>query len=114
MKLLNRYYKLVPYIYFLTIIFVLFTNYNQSKGLIAYPILLLTIPFLWQIIKPNKALNFILGVSVVCLSSYLILGYLTNINILEDFNWSVKSSLFVCANFLMALWIIKNSTVYKP
>ncbi len=118
MKLLNRYSKFIPYFYFLTVIIAWFTYYNKTNGLLAYPILLFAIPFLWQLIKPNKTLNFSLGLSFVCLSSYLIIGYLSNVSILEGFNWSVKafhlkSTLFVFINFFMSLWIMKHSTTYK-
>ena len=87
---------------------------NKSDGISAYPILLFGIPFLWQLIKPNRKLNFSLGIIFVCLSSYLILAYL--FDLLNIINWpeSSKRLLFyggalVVGNFIMSLWMIRNS-----
>lgn len=114
MNLINRFTKSIPYLYFITIAAYWFTSINRTEGLTAYPILLFAIPFLWQIIKPNKKLNFALGITFVCLSSYLIIAYLSKI---IDFNnldlhlngIMISSGLFVLTNFIMAMWIIKNS-----
>ena len=114
MDVLNKYSKYIPYLYFITIIAYWFTGVNKSEGLSAYPILLFGIPFLWQIIQPNKRLNFTLGIVFICLSSYLILAYLSDIfNIIS---WSERAKtflfyggLFVVGNFIMSLWIIRNS-----
>jgi uncharacterized protein with PQ loop repeat len=91
-----------------------FTDINKSEGLSAYPILLFGIPFLWQLIKPNRKLNFSLGIVFVCLSSYLILAYLADI--LNIINWTDSSKkllfyggLLVIGNFVMSLWIVRNS-----
>jgi len=91
-----------------------FTNINQSEGITAYPILALGIPFLWQLIKPSRKLNFTLGIVFVCLSSYLVLAYLSDI--LNIVNWSERAKtflfyggVFVIGNFVMSLWIIRNS-----
>ena len=114
MKFINQYSKYFPYLYFIAIIAYWFTDVNQSEGITAYPILLFSITFLWQIIKPNKKLNFALGTIFVCLSSYLILAYLSDIfNIVSFFdkakNFAVFRGLFVTLNFIMAVWIIRNS-----
>ena len=114
MTLLNRYTKYIPYLYFISIIIVWFTNVNRSEGLTAYPILIFGIPFLWQLIKPNRKLNFALGITFMCLTSYMILAYLSTalnfISILENSNNTIiYSGLFVVLNFVMALWIIRNS-----
>jgi hypothetical protein len=87
---------------------------NKNQGLTAYPILLFGIPFLWQLIKPNKKLNFSLGITFVCISSYLILAYLSDIfnivSISDTFkSFIVLGGLFVLTNFLMSLWMIRNS-----
>ena len=79
MKLINKYANLIPYLYFIAVIAYLFTDANQRQGVLVYPILLFGIPFLWQLIKPNRKLNFTLGIIFVCLSSYLILAYLSDI-----------------------------------
>jgi len=72
------------------------------------------IPFLWQLIKPNPKLNFSLGIVFVCLSSYIVLAYLSNI--LNLINWSENaktilfySGVFVAGNLIMSLWIVRNS-----
>ena len=114
MKLINKYSHHIPYLYFITIIIYLFTDANQSQGTFAYPILLLAIPFLWQLIKPNKQLNSILGISFACLSSYLILAFLSDVFDIISFNEKTKQfvlvgGVFVIANFIMSLWIIRNS-----
>lgn len=109
MKIINQYSKYIPYLYYITIIAFWFTDVNRSEGITAYPILLFGIPFLWQIIKPSEKLNFILGITFVCLSSYLIVAYIFNlINGLES-SFLFYTGLFVIVNFLMALWIIRNS-----
>ncbi|MFC4721526.1 hypothetical protein ACFO5O_04275 [Geojedonia litorea] len=114
MKPLNNYTKFIPYLYYIAIIAYWFTDVNRNEGITAYPILLFGIPFLWQIIKPNPKLNFALGITFVCLSSYLILAYLSDVLNLVTLSESAKRFLiyggvFVVANFIMALWIIRNS-----
>ncbi len=114
MNTISKYTKFVPYLYFLSIIIYWFTGINKSIGISAYPILLFGIPFLWQLIKPNRKLNFSLGIVFVCLSSYLILAYLSNL--LNIINWTESSKrllfyggLLVVGNFVMSLWIVRNS-----
>ena len=114
MKNLNKYSNTIPYLYFIIVSAYWFTLVNRTEGITAYPILLFGIPFLWQIIKPNKTLNFTLGITFVCLSSYLIFVYILDINdvinfIFESKRLIIKGGLFVFGNLLMALWIIKNS-----
>ncbi len=87
---------------------------NKNEGLSAYPILLFAIPFLWQVIKPNKKLNFTLGITFVCLSSYAILAYLSEILNIVTINVDAEqfllfSGTIVVSNFIMAVWIIRNS-----
>ena len=114
MYLINKYTKFIPYLYFIAITAYWFTMVNQTEGLTAYPILLFGIPFLWQIIKPNQKLNFTLGITFVCLSSYLILAFLSDALRIIALSYPIKQlmiygGLFVFANFVMALWIIRNS-----
>ena len=114
MNAISKYTKFIPYLYFLSVIIYLFTDLNQSSGLKAYPVLLFGIPFLWQLIRPNRQLNFSLGIVFVCLSSYLILAYLTDL--FDIVNWSESSKKYliyggvlVLSNFIMSLWIVRNS-----
>jgi hypothetical protein len=91
-----------------------FNDVNKSEGLTAYPILLFGIPFIWQLFKPNEKLNFSLGIIFVCLSSYMILAYLSNVLQIIDLSYQTKNFLimggfFVIGNFVMALWMIRNS-----
>ena len=113
MKLLNKYANLVPYLYFIAVAVYWFTMINKSEGIMAYPILLLVIPFLWQIIKPNKELNFGLGITFVCISSYLIVAQLSNILDIPSMVLAkgviIYSGIFVFLNFVMSAWIIRNS-----
>lgn len=114
MKIINQYSKFIPYLYFITVIAYWFTDVNRSKGITAYPILLFGIPFLWQIIRPNRKLNFTLGITFICISSYLILAYLSDIFDIVSFSNKAKTfmiygGLFVSSNFIMALWIMRNS-----
>ncbi|MBF8148307.1 hypothetical protein ITJ86_00265 [Winogradskyella sp. F6397] len=114
MNTLSKYTKFIPYLYFLSIIVYWFTNMNKLEGISAYPILLFGIPFLWQLIKPSRKLNFSLGIIFVCLSSYLILAYLSDL--LNIIHWTETSKnllfyggLLVVGNFVMSLWIVRNS-----
>ena len=113
MKILNTYANQIPYLYFIAVTAYWFTVFNQSNGISAYPILLFGIPFLWQIIRPNKKLNSTLGITFVCLSSYLILGYLSNLfnvpSLMLAKGVILYGGLFLALNFLMSLWIIRNS-----
>ena len=114
MKLISAYSKYLPYIYFIAIIVFWFTDVNRHQGIIAYPILIFGVPFLWQLIKPNQKVNFTIGITFVCLSSYLILAYLSGllkISIFSDFvnYFVVYGGFLIIANFVMALWIIRNS-----
>ncbi len=114
MNAISKYTKFIPYLYFLSVIAYWFTGLNKSEGISAYPVLLFGIPFLWQLIKPNRKLNFSLGIIFVCLSSYLILAYLSDL--LNIINWTESSKkllfyggLLVVGNFVMSLWIVRNS-----
>ena len=114
MSLVSRYTKFIPYLYFIAISAYWFTILNKSEDITAYPILLFGIPFLWQIIKPNKNLNLTLGISFACISSYLILAYLSDVLQIISLSQPVKQlmmygGLFVFGSLVMALWIIKNS-----
>ena len=114
MHTISKYTKFIPYFYFLSIIVYWFTVINKSIGISAYPILLFAIPFLWQLIKPNRKLNFALGIIFVCLSSYIILAYF--FDLINIIHWSEFSKRFlfyggalVFSHFIMALWIVRNS-----
>ena len=114
MKTLSKYSKFIPYLYFISVVIYWFTHVNKSEGLAAYPILLFGIPFLWQLIRPNQKLNFTLGITFVCISSYLILAYLSDVFDIISFtnkasSYIIYGGLFVSVNFIMALWIIRNS-----
>lgn len=114
MKFLSTYSKFIPYLYFIAIIAYWFTIANRNVGISAFPILLFGIPFVWQIVKPSRKLNFTLGITFVCLSSYLILAYLSDLFNIINLSATTKQfivygGLFVVANFVMALWMIRNS-----
>lgn len=114
MKLINNYSKFIPYLYFIAVIVYWFTDVNKNSGVTAYPILLFGIPFIWQLIKPSKKLNFSLGITFVCVSSYLILAYLSDLFNIVNISTSTQQfiiygGLFVSVNFMMALWMIRNS-----
>ena len=114
MNLVSKYTKFIPYFYFIAVIAYWFTTINRSEGFSAYPILLFGIPFLWQIIKPNKTLNLTLGITFMCLSSYMIVAFLTDMLDITSFIKVTQSfvfyvGIFVMSNFVMALWIIRNS-----
>ncbi|WP_299102999.1 hypothetical protein [uncultured Winogradskyella sp.] len=114
MQSINKFTKFVPYLYFIAIIIYWFTTINKLEGISAYPILLFGIPFVWQLIKPSRQLNFSLGIVFVCLSSYLFFAYV--FNLLHILNWTetIEKLLFlggilVIGNFVMSLWMIRNS-----
>tara|TARA_R110002073_G_scaffold82622_1_gene197259 strand:+ start:4056 stop:4415 length:360 start_codon:yes stop_codon:yes gene_type:complete len=114
MKDLSKYIKFTPYLYFLSFIIFWFTTVNRSEGIFAFPILIFGIPFIWQIIKPNNKLNFVLGTIFVCISSYFILAYLSDVLGIISFGKTVKQFIIIggllsLTNFVMSLWIIRNS-----
>lgn len=114
MKDLSKYIKFIPYLYFLAFIGLWFTDVNRNEGVFAFPILIFGIPFLWQIIKPNNKLNFALGTTFVCLSSYFILAYLSDVLDIILFGKTAKQFIIIggllsFTNFVMSLWIIRNS-----
>ncbi len=114
MQRVSNYSKFIPYLYFLAVIIYWFTDINRSEGITAYPVLLFGLPFLWQLIKPNEKLNFSLGIIFVCLASYMILAYLFDVLNIVNFSYRTKRFLvlggfFVIGNFVMALWMIRNS-----
>jgi len=114
MKTFGWYFNFTPYLYFISVTAYWFTRVNQSEGITAYPILLFTIPFVWQLLRPNPKLNFALGITFVCLSSYMIMAYLFDIFNVLTISDSTKQflmfgGLFVITNFIMALWMIRNS-----
>jgi hypothetical protein len=114
MKDLSRYIKFTPYLYFLSFIIFWFTDVNRSEGVFAFPILIFGIPFVWQIIKPNNKLNFAIGTVFVCISSYFILAYLSDVLDIISFGKTSKQFIIIggllsLTNFIMSLWIIRNS-----
>ncbi|MGM5470661.1 hypothetical protein ACS386_10315 [Flavobacteriaceae bacterium LMO-SS05] len=114
MKTIGKYSKFIPYLYYIAVTGYWFTHVNQSEGITAFPILLFGVPFAWQLIKPNTKLNFTLGITFVCLSSYLILAYIFDWLNVFTISESTKKflmfgGLFIVSNFVMALWIIRNS-----
>lgn len=114
MQTIQKFSRFIPYFYFLAVIIYWFTDINRSEGITAYPILLFGLPFLWQLIKPNEQLNFSLGIIFVCLSSYMILAYLFDVLNIVNLSYLTKRFLilggfFVIGNFVMALWMIRNS-----
>ncbi|MCB0444677.1 MAG: hypothetical protein R2812_07400 [Gelidibacter sp.] len=118
MKMISKYSKFIPYLYYITVIAFWFTDINRSEGITAYPILLFGIPFVWQLIKPNNKLNFSLGITFVCLSSYMILAYLSDLMHIITISDTAKrfmlyGGLLVVTNFIMALWMIRNSIKKK-
>lgn len=113
MKMINKYANLVPYLYFIGTSIYWFTLANSNGNILTYLILLLIVPFIWQLIKPNKELNFTLGISFVCLSSYAILINLFGAMNLSSLDYAkgfiMFSGIFAISNFFMSLWIIRNS-----
>lgn len=111
MKIISKHARIIPHLYFISVVIYWFTNINQYNGSTAYLILLLGIPFLWQIIKPHKSLNFTLGITFICISSYLILAFLAELIRMSSLNknYAILGGLFVMANFTMSMWIIRNS-----
>ena len=110
---IRKHARLIPYLYFIIVTIIAFTDINRVNGIYAYPILLIAIPILWQLFKPNKILNFALGVTFVYISSSLVLGYISDVlgissqNLAEGFIF--YGGLFVLTNFFMSFWIILNS-----
>ena len=115
MKFNSKYSYHLPYLYFIAVISYWFTDINRTEGLSAYPILLFAIPFLWQILKPNKTLNLTLGIVFICLSSYMIIAYLTDLLQITSFQllqrFFIYGGILVISNFIMSVWIIKNSLI---
>jgi hypothetical protein len=114
LKTISNYSKFIPYLYFIAVTVYWFADINRSNSINAYPILLFGIPFLWQILKPNRKLNLVLGITFVCLSSYLVLAYLLDVFDVESLTkrttrFIIYGGVFVASNFIMAIWIIRNS-----
>ena len=113
MKVVNKHIKFIPYFYFTIVALIAFTDINRVNGIYAYPILLILVPILWQLFKPNKILNFALGVTFVYISSFLVLGYISDVlgissqQIANSFIF--YGGIFVLTNFIMSFWIIINS-----
>jgi hypothetical protein len=119
MKFILQYSRFVPYLYFLAVISYCFTVINKTEGISAFIILLFSIPFIWQLLRPNGELNFVLGISFVCLSSYLILLYLSDLFNITNFfglyeDRRITGGILLIFNFFMALWIIRNSLRSSP
>src|SRR5690606_4914774 len=114
MKSLNHFSKFIPYFYFISVIVTWFTIVNKTEGFPAFFILLFAVPFLWQLVMPNAKLNFSLGITFVCISSYAIIAYLSDLMHIVHLSNPIKSLLFyggifIPTNFIMALWMIRNS-----
>ena len=110
----KSYEKYIPYLYFISITAYWFTVVNRTEGLSAYPILLFGIPFAWQLLRPNRQLNFYLGITFMCISVYLIFAYYSGLFNSFYMPYQLEHLLFlggilIFGNFLMSLWMIKNS-----
>ena len=91
----SKYSKFIPYLYYLAVVAFWFTDVNRTEGLVAYPIL-------------------ILGITFVCLSSYMIIAYLSDIFNIISISETTKKYLlyggaFGIVNFAMAVWMVRNS-----
>lgn len=109
-----KFSKYIPYLYYLAFVVFWFTGVNRTEGPMAYPILIFGIPFAWQLLKPNRKLNAILGITFVCLSSYMIIAYLSDSFNIVSISESTKKYLLFSgalslANFAMAAWMLRNS-----
>lgn len=113
MRLIKKLSALIPYLYFMIIALIAFTDLNRVNGIYTYPILLIIIPILWQLFKPNKILNFTLGVTFAYISSFLVLGYISDVLGISSQKLAngfiLYGGLFVLTNFIMSFWIIINS-----
>ena len=113
MKTLNKYSKLIPYFYFIAVVAYWFTDVNKTEGITAFPILLFSIPFIWQILKPKSKLNHTLGITLVSLKLYFI-----SANIVGFFHMSsmtdrttdfvIYGGLLVILVSGIKMWIVTN------
>lgn len=114
MKSLKNLSVYIPYTYFIAVIAIFFTLINRNYGIVAYPILLLLIPFVKQIIAPKKYLNFLLGISFISITTLLITIYIiSNLNLspshIVGYFMFLYGGIIIPINFIMALWMIRNS-----
>lgn len=113
MNSLKDFSKYLPHLYFIALAIYGFTYFNRISSLAAYALFILAVPFIWQLIKPSERLNLTLGITSVCLTSYVIVAFLFNLlNIIalsESLKYSVTISCICIASFIMALWMIRNS-----
>lgn len=111
MKTIKKLTKLIPHLYFIAIIVYWFLDIKNNKGASPYLILLLITPFIWQLIKPSRILNIILGSLFILLSSYLILAYLSDIVKITEVTTSTKQfvivgGIFMFLNITMSFWLL--------
>lgn len=118
MNTIKKYSNYIPHVYFIAII--LYWCFSIRNNELSSPniILLLTIPFIWQLIKPLKLINIILGSLFICLSFYLILALLSDVVKIEEVSENTSTfliigSLFVLSNLLMSIWILINGIKAK-
>ena len=113
MKQLKFYANRLPYFYFIGLAIYWFSILLGKEILSAILVLLMSIPFLWQLIKPNRELNFVLGVIFVCISSYLIIGSLSDLfnlpSLIIASRVIIYGSFIAILNFVMSAWIVRNS-----
>ncbi len=116
MKIISKYSKSIPYFYFIAVVGFWFTDVNKVEGAIAFPILLFTIPCLWQIIKPKSKLSSTFGITLICLSVYLISAYVLgffNITSMtsKTTDFVIYGGVFVILISAIDMWwmIIRNS-----
>ncbi|MGV6829950.1 MAG: hypothetical protein ACWA5P_00120 [bacterium] len=113
MKQLKFYANRLPYFYFIALAIYWFSILLGTEVLSAILVLLMCIPFLWQLIKPNRELNFGLGVIFICISSYLIMGSLADLfnlpSVVIASRVIIYGSFIAILNFAMSAWIVRNS-----
>ena len=118
MKTIKNYTKFIPHLYFISIISYWFLSIVNNEGASPYLILLLVLPFIWQLIKPNNILNICLGSLFVCLSFYLVLAYLSDVVKITEVGSNTKTfvivgALFVFSNLIMSVWMLINGIKAK-
>ncbi|WP_034059920.1 hypothetical protein [Lacinutrix jangbogonensis] len=118
MKSIKHLSKYVPHIYFTAIIVYWFLDIRNNEGASPYLILLLVTPFIWQLIKPNRVVNIILGSLFICLSFYLVLAYLSDVIKITEVSANTSAfliigGLFVLSNLMMSIWMFINGIKAK-
>ena len=115
---ISKIYQKAPYVYFALIaLYFAYRAISAGKlfGMGGMVVLLLSVAFIYQLVREDKDLNILLGFLTVTWSLWMSLAVLSDAFKIEDFGsiralrFMITGGLFIASNFLLSAKLFKNA-----